>query len=125
MYRLDVHSDGESEQLDVGIVAVPLPISGFHIVHVRMEDLLVLSVHEGDGDGSVVEKKAVGLPCSGSTLHPVVLFVKDVIVQSLDIMQPEVDDTMLLAGSVTMGRMAGQHGHLQAEGKRVPHPHIS
>ena len=39
--------------------------------------------------------------------------------------KPEVDDTMLLAGSVTMGRMAGQHGHLQAEGKRVPHPHIS
>ena len=101
--------DGKPEELDVGIAAVPLPVPGLDVDHVGMEDLLVLSVHQSDGDRGVVEEEAVGLPRMGCMVDPVVPFLEEEVMEGLDVAQPEVDGATLFAGPAAVEICRGEH----------------
>ena len=101
--------NGEPEELDVGIAAVPLSVPGLDVDHVRMEDLLVLSVHQGNGDRGVVEEEMIGLPCMGCTVDPVDPFLEEEVVEGLDVVQPEVNGAVLFARPAAVEICRGEH----------------
>ena len=53
---------GEGEMLDVIILDIAIPGESLHIDVVWHEDMLVVTVVHGDGNGGVVEKEVVSLP---------------------------------------------------------------
>ena len=53
---------GEGEMLDVIILVIAIPGESLHIDVVGHEDVLVVTMVHGNGNGGVVEKEVVSLP---------------------------------------------------------------
>lgn len=58
------------------IPVISLPVAPFESDTVVDQDMLILAITHGYGDGRVVEEKAVGLPCNWSVSDPVIPIVE-------------------------------------------------
>ena len=82
-YGPDMRGYGKGEMLDVIVSVVKIPGECLRINIVGHEDVLVLTVAHGDGDGGVVKEEAISLPGTGSMLEPVMPAVNETTMKHL------------------------------------------
>ncbi|KIN94303.1 hypothetical protein M404DRAFT_11309 [Pisolithus tinctorius Marx 270] len=100
----DLSGQGKADLAEVKVVSIVLPICGFGLSGLSEEDWLVLTVTEGDADGSVLGEETGDLPGRRGIANPAGPLVCKEVVNLRDVTQGEVDAAMAIAISMSKKR---------------------